>query len=119
MPADRLAYKLFSFILESMSKQIKLFGVISIQKRDFKGYSALIRRTFMLKIGQALYSFYKNKNEYKELWLVGERGDDARDNGYHFYRYLVEKHPEINARFVITPESKDREKIEKIGRAHV
>ena len=39
--------------------------------------------------------------KYRELWLVCERGNDARDNGYWFYRYLKEKHPEINARYVI------------------
>ena len=38
--------------------------------------------------------------KYRELWLVCERGNDARDNGYWFYRYLKEKHPEINARYV-------------------
>ena len=26
--------------------------------------------------------------KYRELWLVCERGNDARDNGYWFYRYL-------------------------------
>ena len=25
---------------------------------------------------------------YRDIWLVGERGTDARDNGYWFYRYL-------------------------------
>ena len=34
--------------------------------------------------------------KYRELWLVCERGNDAQDNGYWFYRYLKEKHPEIN-----------------------
>ena len=28
--------------------------------------------------------------KYRELWLVCERGNDARDNGYWFYRYLKE-----------------------------
>ena len=53
--------------------------------------------------------------KYRELWLVCERGNDARDNGYWFYRYLKEEHPEINARYVIETESADRAKIEALG----
>ena len=48
--------------------------------------------------------------KYRELWLVCERGNDARDNGYWFYRYLKEEHPEINARYVIETDSADRAK---------
>lgn len=53
----------------------------------------------------------------KELWLVSERGDDARDNGYWFYKYLKEEHPEINSRYVITKTSVDYDKISKLGGA--
>lgn len=55
--------------------------------------------------------------EYRDLWLVSERGFDARDNGYRFYEYLKELHPEINARFVITKDSFDYEKIHRLGGA--
>ena len=51
----------------------------------------------------------------KGLWLVMERGNDARDNGYWFYRYLRTEHPEINARYVITPDSPDAAKVEALG----
>ena len=49
------------------------------------------------------------------LWLVMERGDDARDNGYWFYRFLRMEHPEINARYVITPDSPDAARAEVLG----
>lgn len=49
------------------------------------------------------------------LWLVMERGDDARDNGYWFYRFLRMEHPEINARYVITPDSPDAARAEALG----
>ena len=52
---------------------------------------------------------------YRGLWLVMERGNDARDNGYWFYRYLREQHPEINARYVITPDSADLDRITALG----
>ena len=53
---------------------------------------------------------------YRHLWLVMERGFDARDNAYWFFRYLREKHPEINACYVIDKASPDRGKVEKLGR---
>ena len=52
---------------------------------------------------------------YRHLWLVAERGNDARDNGYWFYRYLREKQPGINAWYVIDPASPDYEKAARLG----
>ena len=52
---------------------------------------------------------------YRGLWLIQERGFDARDNGYWFFRHLRENHPEINACFVIDPGSPDAEKVARLG----
>ena len=52
---------------------------------------------------------------YRNVWLVSERGSDARDNGYWFYHYLRTEHPEINAWYVITPDSMDAPKIRALG----
>lgn len=49
------------------------------------------------------------------IWLVSERGTDARDNGYHFYKYLREQHPEIEAYYVITEDSADRDRVAALG----
>ena len=54
---------------------------------------------------------------YRSIWLVGERGTDARDNGYWFYRYLRTQHPELRAYYVITADSPDAEKIAALGGA--
>ncbi len=54
---------------------------------------------------------YKNK----DIWLVSERGTDARDNGYHMFKYLRKEHPEINAWYVITRDSVDLKKIIDFG----
>lgn len=53
----------------------------------------------------------------RQLWLVSERGTDARDNGYWFYHYLRTAHPEINARYVITADSPDAARIAALGGA--
>lgn len=54
---------------------------------------------------------YKKKN----IWLVSERGTDARDNGYHFFRYLRTHHPEINSCYVISKDSADRDRVASLG----
>ena len=48
-------------------------------------------------------------------WLISERGTDARDNGFCFYRYLRGEHPEIRAVYVITRDSPDRPKVSALG----
>lgn len=63
----------------------------------------------------ALFPVALWKYRGREIWLVSERGTDARDNGYHFYKYLREKHPEIEVYYVITADSADRPKVEALG----
>ncbi len=53
---------------------------------------------------------------YRHLWLVSERGNDARDNGYWFYRYLRTQHPDANACYVIDPDSPDYARVSQLGR---
>lgn len=47
----------------------------------------------------------------RNVWIISERGTDARDNGYFFYKYLVEKHSEIKVYYVIKSSSADAGKI--------
>lgn len=53
--------------------------------------------------------------EFKKSWLVCERGDDARDNGYFFFRYLRTQHNEILCHYIISPGSADFQKITQLG----
>lgn len=54
---------------------------------------------------------YKNK----EVYLVSERGTDARDNGYHFFKYICENCPEKEVYYVIDRSSTDYEKVATLG----
>lgn len=54
---------------------------------------------------------YRKRN----IWLFSERGTDARDNGLYMYRYVRTHHPEIEAYFVISPNSKDRDRLKALG----
>ena len=60
--------------------------------------------------------FLRQNPLYKNLWLIAERGADARDNGYHFFKYLRENEREINCAYVISESSPDYGKISALGR---
>ena len=55
--------------------------------------------------------FYRHRH----IWLFSERGTDARDNGLYMYRYVRTHHPEIEAYYVISKDSKDRNKLASLG----
>lgn len=63
------------------------------------------------------YFYYKiyfalKRTKKLDTWLISERGIDARDNGYWFYKYMKEQHPEINIKYVISKDSADYKKID-------
>jgi CDP-glycerol glycerophosphotransferase len=51
----------------------------------------------------------------RQVWLIGERPYKAQDNGYWFFRYLREHHPEIEAYYVIARDSPERANVEPFG----
>ena len=61
----------------------------------------------------------RTSKNYRGLWLVMERGFDARDNAYWFFRYLRERRPQINACYVIDRTSPDYGKVAALGRTVV
>lgn len=70
-----------------------------------------------ITVSKAVGSVLRLTNpDYMDLWLITERGTDARDNGFFFFEWLRENHPEINAVYVITEDSPDYEKVASIGR---
>ncbi|MGG1572303.1 CDP-glycerol glycerophosphotransferase family protein [Fictibacillus sp. NRS-1165] len=58
-----------------------------------------------------LRPFYKGKN----IWLVGERPYKAQDTGYHFFKYIREKHPDKNAYYVIEEQSPELKNVKPLG----
>lgn len=58
------------------------------------------------------------KKKCKNVWLISERGDEARDNGYYFYKYLKENHKEIKVKYVISQNSKDLNLIDPSDRIY-
>lgn len=85
-------------------------------------------RRFLSKVGDAKFSdllsvfpmcialllspFYKSK--FGNTWAICERRDEARDNGYHFFKFVTNLHPEQKCIYAIERECRDYEKVEKI-----
>lgn len=47
----------------------------------------------------------------RPLWLVSERSYDAQDNGFVFFQYMTEKHPEIETYYLIGKNDPDYWKV--------
>ena len=53
----------------------------------------------------------RGKQRQRNLMLVSEMGNDARDNGYHFFLHVVQHHPEIEVYYIISDDSPDRPRL--------
>ncbi|GAA0202571.1 bifunctional glycosyltransferase/CDP-glycerol:glycerophosphate glycerophosphotransferase [Glutamicibacter creatinolyticus] len=52
---------------------------------------------------------------YKDAWIIADHPVRADDNGEHFYRYLRDYQPDINAFFLIKRDSDDWERLANDG----
>ena len=53
---------------------------------------------------------------HNDLWIVCEDKNEARDNGYWFFKYVREAHPEQEIVYAITKNSPDYHKVEILGK---
>jgi CDP-glycerol glycerophosphotransferase len=51
----------------------------------------------------------------RPIWLVGEMPYKAQDTGLAFFRYLRANHPEIDAYYVMDPDSPEARNVEPLG----
>ncbi len=77
-------------------------------KSQFKYNLFLLLYYFCYPLSKLLYGRKNN-------WLVCERGNDAQDNGFMFFKFLIKKHPEINPVYLIKKTSPDFCKVKQIG----
>lgn len=68
-----------------------------------------------VKFGMVIPAAFAARLWNPKVWIITERQDQARDNGYCFFKYLREKHPECKVYYVIDKKSKDYEKIRPYG----
>lgn len=52
----------------------------------------------------------------RDLWLICDNKNEARDNAWWLFRYLCENYPEQDAVYAISKKSPDYEKVRAVGR---
>lgn len=52
----------------------------------------------------------------KEIWLITEKRTEARDNGYHLFKYLTDNHKDIFPVYAIDTHGTDFKKINHLGK---
>ena len=70
---------------------------------------------FIVSLPIALIFKLINKIRNKELWLICEAKDTARDNGYHLFKYIRKNYPDNYCFYAIDKKSSDYDKIKKYG----
>lgn len=58
--------------------------------------------------------FYKQLRS-KDIWIITERREECKDNGYYLFKYIRENHPNISVYYAIDKNSPQRSRIEKYG----
>lgn len=52
---------------------------------------------------------------YDSVWIITERHDQARDNGYCFFKYIRNKYPEKRVYYIIDKNAIDLQKLKSFG----
>ncbi len=68
---------------------------------------------FPMFLALCLRPFYRFR--YADTWLVCEEPAEARDNGYHFFRYMRQTHPDRHVLYAIKRRSVDYAKVRQLG----
>ncbi|GIN69620.1 hypothetical protein J14TS2_00950 [Bacillus sp. J14TS2] len=77
-------------------------------KNAFQGIFYLLTYAIPMFILSQLLQF---NSKYKDIWIVCERFNEARDNGYHLFKYIREKHSKIKCFYIIDRSSADLSKV--------
>ena len=83
--------------------------------RYFKIQDLLAPFVFLIMLLPSLIFRLINKIKKRQLWLVCEDGNTARDNGYHFYKYVRTEHPNNYCFYVIDKNKVDYKKVKEFG----
>ena len=83
--------------------------------KDYLHINSKLKYFVFLCIYFLLYPIAKMLFGKMNKWLICERGIDAQDNGYAFYKYLLNEHKEIEPIYLIKKSSSDFEKVRDCG----
>ena len=82
---------------------------------DLLGYVRFreLVQAWKLPVAAVAAGFYRRS--HRDLWIVSEDPMEARDNGFWFFRYVRENHPEQECVYAIRKDSPDYERVASLG----
>lgn len=80
-----------------------------IERRIKKIYAFILEIVLVVM----LYPLARILFNKKSIYIFSERGYEAQDNGYYLYKYFREKHPELEAYFVIDKSAIDLDRFDE------
>lgn len=80
-----------------------------------KAFLGTIKFIFMAFPMYLLSKVINTGGKYDDLWIISERHDEARDNGYHFFKYIRSVQQKNNCYYVIDRNSADLSKVLSFG----
>lgn len=83
--------------------------------KKLKHFVGAIKGIIIITLIFILFPFARLFLWNKRIWIVSEYGYEARDNGYIFFKYMREKHPNINCYYAIDFKTNDYEKVKLLG----
>ena len=86
------------------------------ENKNYLKINSKIKYFIFLLIYFLCYPFAKLLYGKKKNWLICERGQDAQDNGFIFFKYLIDCHKDISPIYIISSGSKEFWKVKKIGK---
>ena len=89
--------------MRGFTKKCFRFGI-----RKLRNFMEIVRYYFIFPIAIIMY-------HNKEIYLISERGHDARDNGFYMFEYIRKNAPSFDVYYVIDRLSPDYDKVKKLG----
>ena len=84
-----------------------LFNKIQdVKLRDYLSFFPMV----IAWIAKPLY-----RKKFQNVWLVCEEPKEARDNGYHFFKYMCLHQPQQKCIYAIKKKSVDYKKVAELG----
>ncbi|UUV19294.1 CDP-glycerol glycerophosphotransferase family protein [Fusobacteria bacterium ZRK30] len=82
-------------------------------KNKLKNKLKIIPITIYVEFLKMIYILFLKKR--KNIWLICETEKQARDNGYHFFKYIRKNYPQKKVYYLIKESSPDYFKVSKLG----
>ena len=84
-------------------------------KKQLKHLIGGIKGAFVVMFTFLLFPFARLLLSHRKIWIVSERENECRDNGYVFFKYIREEHKDINCFYALKKNSPDYNKIKELG----